>query len=593
MFKKILAVLSTALIAAGLAVIAVAAPASAHHTELDASAVCTTDGGWDVTWSIINSENSPGTVTTSNNAAVPKDVTILPANPYYYSDKSKQVPSTFVQHVTKTDPVNLKITVTWKLKNNQTNTQEKTFTDFPVGCGDSEAVPVEPDVKPVTACGTEGVVTPKTTEGVVYSTVFDKKSGNYTVTAKPAKGYFFKDDDDQVITFTGTAGAAYDCVSKPTAVASIGQCVYLDNGIASDRTVQIVFDNKGSNKAVLYQVVGLPQYDTIVPPLGSATITIVPPVGPAGASFTVTADGQSFPFTAEKCPDYVKPPVKEREKSTFSYECAAQYVTVSTTKYTIDYVFNTTSREWIEQVEVPGTPVPSQRAFLPGEQEKNCDVTVGTDPSGSLCSVANPNTPLTTWIRVLVDPRVVYTFENTVSHVVTAPTGEYTSIAAGKYLVTAVAAPGFVLTPTASRVWPIFVEDTSKCDNITLPLVYPTYSTTPASCTTAGTYTIGAVVPNTIAWTVNNVPTLPGTYKVTTAGDITIVASAADPANGLDPAWKNPAPLKFPGTGGICELETLAYTGVGNGGMLTLAGGMVLAGLGGLLIARRRRAESK
>ena len=55
MFKKILAVASALLIAGGLAIVAVAAPASAHHTDLTASAVCTTDGGWDVTWSVTNS----------------------------------------------------------------------------------------------------------------------------------------------------------------------------------------------------------------------------------------------------------------------------------------------------------------------------------------------------------------------------------------------------------------------------------------------------------------------------------------------------------------------------------------------------------
>ena len=70
-FKKFLAVASALLIAGGLAIVAVAAPASAHHTDLTASAACTTDGGWDVTWSVMNSENFEGKVTASNNAAVP------------------------------------------------------------------------------------------------------------------------------------------------------------------------------------------------------------------------------------------------------------------------------------------------------------------------------------------------------------------------------------------------------------------------------------------------------------------------------------------------------------------------------------------
>ena len=150
MFKKLLAVASALMIAAGLTVIAVAGPASAHHTDISATAVCTTDGGWDITWSVINSENFEGTITSSNIAEVAKG-TLLPANPVYYTNKADSVPTTFVQHVMKNDPVALDITVTWfKSANDKpTNRQQSTFSAFPAGCADVETTPVAPAVTTV------------------------------------------------------------------------------------------------------------------------------------------------------------------------------------------------------------------------------------------------------------------------------------------------------------------------------------------------------------------------------------------------------------------------------------------------------------
>ena len=594
MFKKFLAVASALLIAGGLAIVAVAAPASAHHTDLAASAACTTDGGWDVTWSVMNSENFDGKVTASNNAAVPVG-TVLPANPYYNgSDKSLSKPTTYVQHVTSNAAVSLAITVTWfKQSGNVTNSQNITFNSFPAGCGPKETTPVAPDVVKVTDCGTVGSVTAKTTTGVVYATVFDKATGDYTVTATPAAGFYFKGDADQVITFTGNVGTTYDCNVKPRPVAVVGQCVYVADGTASDRTFSITFDNTASNKPVLFQVVGSPAYDTTVGAGKSVTVDL-PNVSNAGIAYQVTADGQTFDLAAAPCPPYTKPDPKQRDETNPVFDCAANDATVTTTTYTTDYAFDTTKLEWIEQPEVKGTPVVSHRPLTPAEVSAECGVTIGTDPSVSQCSITDPNTALTSWIQVGTDARVVYTFENTITHVVTTPTAQYTNVDAGKYIVTAVAAAGYELQPTASRVWTFFVQDSSKCTNPTLTLVTPKVSLTPATCTSAATYTLGAVKPGTITWEVNGVKNTPeGTYKVTSAGDVTVIATPTDPKNGLDPAWVNPTVLKFPAASLGCELTTLAYTGSGSIGKLGLAGGMVFIGIGGLFIARRKWSEAK
>ena len=593
MFKKILAVASALLMAGGLAIVAVAAPASAHHTDLTASAVCTTDGGWDVTWSVTNSENFAGTVTASNNASVPVG-TVLPANPEYYNaDKTKSVPTTYVQHVMSNAAVNLSITVAWvKTNSTPTNSQNITFSAFPAGCGPTDAVPVAPDVVKVVDCGTQGSVTPRTTTGVVYDTVFDAKTGDYTVTATPATGYYFKGDADQVITFTGNVGVPWDCNVKPRPVAVVGACVYTADGTGADRSFAITFDNTASNKAVLFQVAGSPAYDTTVPAGQSVTVTL-PNVSGDAATVQVTADGQSFDLSIAPCPPYIKPDPKLRDITSAVFDCSTNDATVTTVTYTTDYLFDTTKLEWIEQPEVKGAPVMSHRALTPEEVTAECGVTVDTDPSASRCGVVDPNTTFTSWIQVAIDPRVVYTVENSVTGVVTTPTAKYTQVDAGKYIVTAVAAPGFYLKSMASKAWTYFVQDTTKCENVTLAIVTPKVSSTPATCTTPATYTIGSVTPNTVTWQVNGVATPEGTYTVTSAGDVTLVATPTSTIDGLDPAWVNPTVLKFPAAGLGCELETLAYTGSSSIGTFGLAGGMMFIGLGGLLVARRKFTDKK
>ena len=594
MFKKILAVASALLIAGGLAIVAVAAPAQAHHTDLTAVAACTTDGGWDVTWSVMNSENFEGKVTASNNAAVPVG-TILPANPNYYNaDKTKSIPTTYLQHVMTNSAVSLSISVAWyKGNSTPTNSQSITYSAFPAGCGPIETVPVAPTVVKIVDCGTQGSVAPVTTTGVVYATVFDTKTGDYTVTATPTAGYYFKGDADQVITFTGNVGVPWDCNVKPRPVAVVGDCVYTADGTAADRSFAIVFDNTASNKAVLFQVAGFPAYDTTVPAGQSVTVTL-PNVTNAGATYQVVADGQTFDLVASPCPPYVKPDPKQRDETSAVYDCAANDATVTTVTYTTDYVFDTKKLEWIKQAEVKGTPVMTHRPLTAAEVTADCGVKVNTDPSASQCNVADPDTKLTSWIKVASDPRVIYTITNTVTNVVTTPTADYTGVDAGKYIVTAVAAPGFELQPTASKVWTYFVQDNSKCDPPTLAIVTPTVSSTPATCTTAATYTIGSVTPGTIAWEVNGVKnTAEGTYQVNSAGDVTLVATPVNAADGLDPAWVNPTVLSFPSASFTCELETLAYTGSGSIGQLGLAGGMMFIGIGGLFIARRKWSDRK
>ena len=89
------------------------------------------------------------------------------------------------------------------------------------------ATPVAPAVVPITECGVYGSVTPKDTTGVAYAlTSGNGTSGLYTVTATPKTGYYFADDEDQSIEFSGDLGVYTDCVTPLTPGFTDSECTY-------------------------------------------------------------------------------------------------------------------------------------------------------------------------------------------------------------------------------------------------------------------------------------------------------------------------------------------------------------------------------
>jgi hypothetical protein len=118
--------------------------------------------------------------------------------------------------------------------------------------------------------------------------------------------------------------------------------------------------------------------------------------------------------------------------------------------------------------------------------------------------------------------------------------------------------------------------------------VTPVVTTTQLTCAAGkGSYTLGALIVGSVSWTVNGVPTPAGTYPVDSARSITLVATPANPQDGLDPAWVNPKVITFAAPSGPACDPTLAKTGTASDGMLLLIS-MLLLGLGGSLVAARR-----
>lgn len=417
MLRKLCAALATLALGLGLSVIAVAAPAAAHHTTISVSTACAVNGGWTVTWSVVNSENKTAEVTSSS---LPDVVPV--GTPF----AAGSTPNTFSQHVWSKTELTLTLTVRWS--NNVTHTDSKTLkvkrygdcsnpapeltctaatvytgaalsngvhinmtisqggssfqtsayvdirqsqdpasesglvmritpksgpqivlpitnaqkasgvftftystyltgawtvtwvqfntedyhftgeldcgtplydaaaaltttqpscsapgalvlgeisnatwpspapTDFPVvatvvpghlfpaGEGVSDdgttktftgtlgaqldpdappcvelAVPVAPALTTVTECGIAGSVSPVPVTGVAYLVDFDPVTGDYTVTATPEPGYYFADDDDQTIVYSGTVGPYVDCPRVvELQLAYVSQCVIYD-----------------------------------------------------------------------------------------------------------------------------------------------------------------------------------------------------------------------------------------------------------------------------------------------------------------------------------------------------------------------------
>ena len=176
--------------------------------------------------------------------------------------------------------------------------------------------------------------------------------------------------------------------------------------------------------------------------------------------------------------------------------------------------------------------------------------------------------------------------------------------APGKYDMVAKADEGHAFsTGETQLVFPLTIGeklpgDVPPCDLPVLASVYPKVSSTPLTCTAAGTYTIGALAPDTVKWSVNGGPLIDGgTFTVNTAATISLVASPTNPEDTLatddfdNPTWTNPVVLEFESPEEDCttELTTLALTGIGSGMGLSLAGGLVLLGLGGLFVFARTR----
>jgi hypothetical protein len=138
-------------------------------------------------------------------------------------------------------------------------------------------------------------------------------------------------------------------------------------------------------------------------------------------------------------------------------------------------------------------------------------------------------------------------------------------------------------------------EELAECDIPTLDLVLPSAAFTLATCSSAGSYTLGAAEgfdPALVEWTVNGEAGIPsGTYPATTPSILTVVAVPVGDA-GLEPEWSDPPPFSFVAATGC--FAALASTGstAPYGGVIA-AGSLLLLGGAAALMRRRSAARDR
>ena len=190
---------------------------------------------------------------------------------------------------------------------------------------------------------------------------------------------------------------------------------------------------------------------------------------------------------------------------------------------------------------------------------------------------------------------VVYKVDGTVQQ-----PGTYSVSDASTVVVTATAdALKYKLTPGAPSEFPFTFSAAEECQLPPHGLLTPKASSTPITCTTAGSYTL--VNDEGLIWLVDGVETPAGTYNVSQASAVRVVATTDPTKAGLEAGAQTEWTFTF--TKPICQLTTLAlpesngtlaFTG-SNG---TLAGGLLLGlifmvvGAGAMTVSSVRRRTS-
>ena len=224
--KRLIAALTTGLVALALVVVGAAAPASAHTATLSSATACNSDGSAKITWTLDNDWAQVVTVTSSSDTAV------IPVNATVAATKvngSGDTQSTFVQNV-PAPAAGYTNTITLGLKWTDGTTQTTSAT---AKVGSYCTVPSKTDASAAVvltpaACGTAETVA----EGAIANATWTSStvtSTSYTIVATASTGHLFGtpssggtlSKSNSVETFSGALNAATSPSRCTTASAAI------------------------------------------------------------------------------------------------------------------------------------------------------------------------------------------------------------------------------------------------------------------------------------------------------------------------------------------------------------------------------------
>jgi len=275
-------------------------------------------------------------------------------------------------------------------------------------------------------------------------------------------------------------------VIAPSASIAVTGCVYDSDGKVALREVRITFDNRESTVPVAFTVESFSSFSKIVA-AGKAFAFLASTVSASGGGYAVLAGGETFDLQIEGCVEPTKPAdvVVTSLSLPTNFDCTGQVSFTSTTS-TTSFEFNTSRVTWVEGKTVEGPRVPSSRPFTQDETAEHCATAAVESPRASSCSTTDDQSPYTRWIRLVLDPSLVYSITDDQTDAETVPTSNYMQLAVGKYTVRVAAASGYVLSHGAIERWSLTVADSGSCAPNPSPTPTPSPTPAPGAIPTTG-----------------------------------------------------------------------------------------------------------
>lgn len=132
----------TLVLAVGFAVVGLAGAASAHHNTITGRVACATGGGWSVTWTVVNSEQTTETITSSTRPVVPVGTTLTAAQTKTFTETVTTKPAT---------PLTLELGAKWSNNTTAKNSGSIAVASFTDSC--TVTTVTAPTVPVVDECG--------------------------------------------------------------------------------------------------------------------------------------------------------------------------------------------------------------------------------------------------------------------------------------------------------------------------------------------------------------------------------------------------------------------------------------------------------
>lgn len=190
----------TLVVGVGFAVVGIAGAASAHHNTINGTVTCATSGGWNVTWTVDNSENVYETVTSSNRtSAVPVGTRLAPRERLTRTETVTTKPAS---------PLTLTLGARWDNGNTNTSSGSIAVAKFEDKCATKTVQP--PSVPVVDDCGPGNAHYGQVPAGPWTSTT--NPDGSLTVTT--TAGYQFPNGQTSV-TLPAPTDSNQPCPTPP------------------------------------------------------------------------------------------------------------------------------------------------------------------------------------------------------------------------------------------------------------------------------------------------------------------------------------------------------------------------------------------